>query len=151
MDLHRWEKLLREEFPNLDSEGFEIVEPPSRLYNCIAYAADDVANWWEPTRGRYWPLHATFSKSIESLREVFVGLGFEQCEDSDAEDGYRKMALYEAQGIGNHAAVQMSSGRWRSKMGQGPVIEHLNPESLYGGMYGEVTTFMRRAVNVTHS
>ena len=147
MDLRKWEHLLREAFPNLEKEGFEIVEVPSRRYNCIAYAAGDIANWWEPTRGRYWPLHATRSDSIESLRDVFVGLGFEQCEDSDAEDGYRKIVLYEAQGTGKHAAVQLSSGRWHSKMGQGPVVEHTSPESLSGGIYGNPTMYMRRVVN----
>ena len=147
MDLRKWEHLLREAFPNLEKEGFEIVEVPSRRYNCIAYAAGDIANWWDRQEVGYWSLHATRSDSIESLREIFVGLGFEQCEDSDAEDGYRKIALYEAQGIGKHAAVQMSSGRWRSKMGQGPVMEYLSLELLSGGMYGIPTTYMRRATN----
>ena len=144
MDLHRWGNLLSNAFPNLVNERYEIVEPPSRRYNCIAYVADDTANWWEPTRGRYWPLHATRSGSIESLREVFVGLGFEQCDDSAAEDGYQKIALYETQGTWKHASVQMPSGRWRSKMGLGPVVEHLSPESLSGGMYGNPTIYMRR-------
>ena len=78
--------------------------------------------------------------------EVFVGLGYEQCDDSDAEGGYQKIALYEAQGDWMHAAVQMPSGRWRSKMGMGPLIEHDNPESLAGENYGVPTVFMRRGL-----
>ena len=150
MDLHRWRNLLSESFPNLACEEFDIVEPPSRRYNCIAYAAGDIANWWEPIRGRYWPLHATRSGSIESLREVFVGLGFEQSVDSTLEDGYEKVALYEEQGMWQHAALQTPNGRWRSKMGQGPVIEHPSPESISGGIYGNPTTYMRRIVNETN-
>ena len=146
MDLPRWGNLVSEAFPNLASEGFEIIEPPTRRYNCIAYAAGDIANWWQPTRGRYWPPHATRSHSIESLMEVFVGLGYEQCDDSVAEGGYQKIALYEARGDWTHAAIQMPSGRWRSKMGLGPVIEHHSPESLSGENYGNPTIFMRRAL-----
>ena len=29
---------------------------------------------------------------------------------------------------------------------QGPVIEHRNPDSLSGGLYGQATIIMRRAV-----
>ncbi|MDE2787047.1 MAG: hypothetical protein OXL37_10335 [Chloroflexota bacterium] len=42
--------------------------------------------------------------------------------------------------------MQMLNGRWRSKMGKGPVIEHRSPESLTGGLYGNVHCFMRRPV-----
>ena len=81
--------------------------------------------------------------------ESLAGLGYEQCDDSDPEDGYQKVALYEVQGEFQHVAAQMTNGRWRSKMGKGPVIEHYNPESLSGGTYGNPTTYMRRALNVT--
>lgn len=72
---------------------------------------------------------------------------FVQCQDSSLESGYEKFALYEESGVWTHAAVQTRTGRWRSKMGQGPVIEHLSPESLSNGMYGNPTICMRRALN----
>ena len=147
MDLHRLESSLRKAFPNLASEEFEVVEPPSPHYNCIAYAAGDVGNWWDDTPRRYWPDYATRSDSIESLKEVFAGLGFEQCQDSSLENGYEKVALYDEQGEWKHAAIQTTNGRWRSKMGIGPVIEHHSPESLSGGMYGNPTVYMRRAID----
>lgn len=131
-------------FPYLRNEGFTIIDPPSERYNCIAYAAGDTSQWWAHIPGGYWPPRATWSDSVASLREVFSGLGYEQCDDSHIEDGYRKVALYETQGVWTHAAVQMPNGAWRSKMGEGPVIEHHSPESLAGGMYGEVNCFMRR-------
>ena len=148
MDTHSWANLFINEFPNLYGEGFEIVEQPSPRYNCIAYAAGDTAEWWWPDGINYWPPWATLNNRIENLEEVFVGLGYEQCNDSSSEDGYQKVALYEIQGRFQHAAMQMPNGRWRSKMGQGPVIEHLRPESLSGGMYGDATMYMRRALNV---
>ena len=59
------------------------------------------------------------SNSMEALKDVFVGLGFEQCIDSSLEDGHEKVALYEEHGTWKHAALQTTTGRWRIKMGQG--------------------------------
>ena len=83
---------------------------------------------------------------MESLKEVFAGLDYEQCDESGFEAGYEKVALYEMHGRFQHAALQTPNGRWRSKMGQGPLIEHLSPESLAGGSYGKPTVHMRRQV-----
>ena len=149
MDTSSWTRRLANAFPRLSGETFEIVAQPSNQYNCIAYAAGDTNEWWSPMENRYWPDHATRSDSIESLKEVFAVLGFEQCLDSRVEDGYQKVGLYEERGKWKHASVQMPNGRWRSKMGGGPVIEHRSPESLSGGMYGDATVYMRRAVNET--
>ena len=141
-----WLNLL---FPKLGNEGFTVVDPPSDLYNCIAYAAGDTSQWWDHTPRRYWPSYATRSKRIESLQEGFAGLGFEECGDASFQPGYQKVALYDDHGAWQHASIQMASEAWRSKMGEGPVIEHLNPESLSGGMYGNPTIYMRRALNAT--
>ena len=139
-----WADILAQAFPKLTREGFEVVGQPSARYNCIAYAAGDVSEWWEPSVGRYWPDHATRSDRIESLIEVFAGLGFQQYQDSSLESGYEKVALYEEEGVLKHAALQTPDGRWRSKMGRGPVIEHRSPESLSDGIYGSPTIYMRR-------
>ena len=136
-------------FPNLRNEGFTVVDPPSDLYNCIAYAAGDTSRWWDHTPRRYWPPHATRSARIESLQEVFAGLGFAECDDGRLEAGYQKVALYEDDVEYQHASIQMPNGAWRSKMGPGPVIEHRDPESLSGGPYGNATIHMRRAANPT--
>lgn len=144
MDTSKWTALLKTAFPNLTNESLEIVDQPSEQYNCIAFAAGDTGKWWWPDSINYWPAWATLDQKIESLREAFAGLGYEQCNNSEAESGYQKVALYEDQGMAQHVALQMPNGRWRSKMGQGPVIEHDSPESLSGGMYGAVHYFMRR-------
>ena len=141
-----WAQFFVEVFPRLSNETFEIVAQPSIQYNCIAYAAGDVSEWWENAEDQYWPDHATRSDRIESLIEVFAGLGFERCQDSSLESGYQKVALYEDDGLWEHAAVQTSNGRWRSKMGPGPVIEHRSPESLSDGIYGSPTIYMRRQI-----
>lgn len=147
MDLPRSARFLAREFRRLSYEGFEIVGEPSKRYNCIAYAAGDTTNPWSHHEDDYWPEYATRSADIQSLVAVFAGLGFVQCEDSSLEKGYEKVALFEKQEEWMHAALQTPNGRWRSKMGQGPVIEHRTPESLSGGMYGNPTIYMRRALN----
>ena len=149
MGLPNWADLFIDEFPNLYNEGCEVVDRPSVRYNCIAYAAGDTGQWWWPDEDNHWPPWATRDERMDSLVEAFVGLGYERCDDSDPEDGYQKVALYGFQDQFEHAALQMPSGRWRSKMGQGPVIEHRNPESLAGGMYGNPTVYMRRPASDT--
>ena len=143
----RWADLLVGAFPNLANEGFEIVDQPSERYNCIAYAAGDTSKWWWPDGINYWPPWATETNRIESLKEAFAGMGYELCDHSDTEDGYQRVALYEVDGEMKHATVQMPNGRWRSKMGQGPVIEHRDPESLSRGPYGRATVFMRKSAD----
>jgi len=121
------------------------VEPASRRYNCIAYAAGATTDWWWPND--YWPPWATANNKIESLKELFAGLNYDECGDNSLEAGYEKVALYESRGRFEHAARQMPTGRWRSKMGRGPLIEHRSPESLSGGVYGEPAIYMRRTAN----
>ena len=149
MDTRSWKRGLAKAFPRLSGESFEIVAQPSIQYNCIAYAAGDTDKWWDHTEDNYWPVSATRSDRIESLKEVFGRLGFEQCQDGRIENGFQKVSLYERQGAWTHAALQMPDGSWRSKMGRGPVIEHLSPESLSGGEYGEATVYMRRSAKET--
>ena len=144
MEGSRWEDGLVLAFPRLANEQFTIVGPPADWYNCIAFAAGDTNSWWSHQAGTYWPEGATRSNRIDSLVEVFAGLGFERCPDGDAESGFEKVALYEQQGEWRYAAVQTPRGTWHSKMGPGPVIEHCSPESLAGGPYGHPTIHMRR-------
>ena len=144
-----WAAVLSAAFPNLASAGFAIVGQPSERYNCIAYAAGDTGRWWWPDGVNYWPPGAPLTDSIASLKEVFAGLGYEICDDSSAEADCQKVALYEWDGKMQYAALQLPHGRWRSKMGQGPVIEHPNPDALSDGIYGRASIIMRRAVGAT--
>lgn len=144
MDSSSWARVLAQAFPRLAREGYEIVSEPTIRYNCIAYAAGDTDDWWDIGETRHWPDYATRTDRMESLIDVFIGLGYQRCQDSSLESGFEKVALYEAQGLWKHAALQTPTGRWRSKTGQGPLIEHLSPESLSDGEYGSPTIYMRR-------
>ena len=131
-------------FPKLKNEDYNIVGDYSDKYNCIAYAAGDTNRSWSITQGNYyWPDYATRTRSIESLKQVFVGIGYEQCNDNKIENGYKKIALYESEEGWTHAAIQMPNGYWRSKLGDGPIIEHKNPQSLSNKEYGKPTIYMK--------
>ena len=129
-------------FPNLAKEGYEVTSVPSDVYNCIAYAAGDETTWWSHVAGYRWP-NARRTPLIESLVEVFAGLGFEQCDNSDEEESFRKVALYAKGLLWTHAAQQLPGGLWSSKLGPDEDISHPNPEALSGAHYGEVYCIMR--------
>jgi len=66
--------------------------------------------------------------------------------DGQLEDGFEKVAIYEAEGLGfMHVAIQLSDGRWTSKLGQDEYIEHNSPEGLASEDYGRPTKFLKRA------
>lgn len=82
---------------------------------------------------------------------VFAQAGYERCADGVLEEGVEKIALYARADQVQHAALQLPSGRWTSKLGDDCDIEHelqaLTSSANTGGgvQYGEVAAFMRRA------
>lgn len=136
-----------ETFPLLAAVGYEITSEASDEYNCIAYAVGETDRWWSHATDAdyYWPEYASPTPGIQSLIEVFVGLGYELCEDAADEPGYSKVALYaNTEGNWTHAAVQLPDGQWSSKLGDLEDISHPTPESLESEFYGVVNCYMRR-------
>ena len=108
-----------EDLPHLVAEGYEVTSNSTDEYNCIAYAAGETDRWWSHVEGDdyYWPEYASRTPSIVSLIEVFTGLGYQPCEGTGDDRGFRKVALYvDQQGDRTHAAVQLPSGEWSSKL-----------------------------------
>lgn len=120
----------------------EITSDPESLYNCIAWATGDNTDWWSHKSGYKWPAKRT--PMVTSLIAVFRSVGFKKCENGSAEEGYEKVALYAKYGVWKHAARQIRSGKWASKLGEDEDIEHENPECLCGDDYGEIYCYMRR-------
>jgi hypothetical protein len=79
---------------------------------------------------------------------MFRGLGFELSDNDKLERGYEKIAIYaDAGGVPTHAARQLDSGKWTSKLGRLEDIEHDTLSSLQGPSppaYGEVRQVLRR-------
>ena len=65
------------------------------------------------------------------------------------EKGFQKIALYVKDGIPTHAARQLPTGKWTSKLGRDIDIEHDFPEVLNGADYGVASIFMKKEISGT--
>lgn len=136
------------DFPNLRREDHEITSCSTPDYNCIAWAAGDTENWWwpdDPLIGYgYWPINVPRAPTVMAFLQAFATLGYLQCDNEEVEAGYEKIALYTLDGVPTHAARQLPSGHWTSKLGDFQDIEHRNLNCLEGPCYGKATVYLKR-------
>lgn len=142
------EKLLAD-FPRLNPDRYRITSPATKRYNCVAWAAGENTFWWWPNPYSYWPRRVPRQEHVTAFVCAFETLGYTRCGDGTLEHEFEKIALFGKtcdSGVikPTHAARQLESGRWTSKLGRDEDIEHLCPEDLNGPGYGEVVQFMRR-------
>lgn len=141
--------LLEQLFPGLRTSAYSVTSPRDREYNCIAWAAGDVANWWWPTTGpadvpRFWPDGAPREETLAAFILAFGTLDFAPADNEALELGVEKVALFvDANGMPTHAARQLPTGRWTSKLGFSEDLEH-DLHALEGDIYGTVTIVLRR-------
>jgi hypothetical protein len=142
------EPSLEDVFPGLRGPGYEIKSPKDPHYNCIAFAAGDDRNWWWPDAAGddTWPTGVARAETVHAFRDAFATLGYVVCDDDQLEPGYEKVALFALMGVPKHAARQLPSGRWVSKVGASEDIEHALHD-LTGMVYGAVVMVMKRAVS----
>jgi hypothetical protein len=135
-------------FPNLTPDSFTITSPATRLYNCIAWAAGKSDDWWWPAADSdfgFWPDEVERKPTLGNFTKAYELLGFECCDDDQAESGIEKVAIYtDANGVPTHAARQLPSGRWTSKLGKLEDIEHATLDGVSGDIYGTATVIMKR-------
>ncbi len=138
---------IRAQFPRLRRTHFLLASPETPLYNCIALAANDTTRWWWPTPPfAYWPPNVARKADVPAFIDMFATLGYEPCADGAVERGFEKVALFaDAQKQPTHAARQLPSGRWLSKLGPWEDISH-NIYGLEGGQYGSVAQYLRRRI-----
>jgi hypothetical protein len=131
------------DFPGLTADNHRVTSPATSDYNCIAWSAHDTGRWWQP--GVHWPVEVPPDDyGLGVLERAFLELRYEPCDDGSLEPGFEKVALYGSVFMYTHAARQLSSGKWTSKLGQGEDIEHDTPEDVAGWLYGEVAGYMKR-------
>ncbi|HUW66401.1 MAG TPA: hypothetical protein VMW83_17210, partial [Spirochaetia bacterium] len=112
-------------FPRLKTTPFSITSQEDNQYNCIAGAANDYSRWWWPNQYAYWPEGVSEEETVDAFVEAFNTLGYEVCNSDTIEPGFEKIALYVSKdGRPAHAARQLSSGLWTSKLGPSWDIEH---------------------------
>ena len=130
--------------PGLFQSEFEITSPQASDYNCIAWAANDVNNWWDPHLA-YWPEGIERELKLNTFIKVFEMLGYQVCDNSKLEKDCVKIAIFvDDNEIPSHAARQLDNGHWTSKLGQIEDIEHHKVEGVEGKYYGKVAVFMKR-------
>lgn len=134
-------------FPNLSPTNHSETSPATPQYNCVAWASEDTARWWQP--GSYW-LPADWPGNdfgLAALERAFRELGYEDAGGDDSlQPGIQKVALYGSGFVYTHAARQLPTGKWTSKLGKSVDIEHDYPSVVAGGLYGDVVQIMRRHV-----
>lgn len=137
--------------PNLPNSHYQETSPYDNTYNCLAFAAGETQRWWHPCDfgGCYWPTGVQ-PDTLESWIAVYEHLGYVCCDSRELEPEHEKVALFVKDGEPTHAARQLDSGYWTSKMGKAEDVEHAL-EGLEGGTYGHVAVLLKRARNVQHS
>jgi hypothetical protein len=134
----------------LRGQPYQITSPKDHRYNCIAFAAGDNRNWWWPdaTGEDTWPVGVARAETVDAFRYAFATFGYVVCDDDQVEPGYEKVAMFALAGVPKHAARQLPSGRWVSKLGPSEDIEH-GLQDLTGMVYGSVVLVMRRSTTAT--
>jgi hypothetical protein len=142
---------IEERFPGLQTSPFRVTSPATRDYNCIAWAAGDTTRWWWPdpdpdNDAVYWPSNIPIEETTGAFAAALATLGYAPCSGDEFEPGFEKVALFATGTVPAHAARQLPSGRWTSKLGRSEDIEHeLNAVS--GAAYGTVVQVFKRATN----
>jgi len=139
---------LAQKFPNLAATAWEITSDSDAGYNCIAWAAGQQNKWWWPVVPSgcppyFWPPGVPRVRTLQAFVEAYATLGYGPCSDGNLEPGFEKVALYADAGGPTHAARQLSTGQWTSKLGPYVDIEHALV-GLNGGEYGDIACFLRR-------
>jgi hypothetical protein len=138
-------------FPALRGTAYTVTSPPNDAYNCIAWAAGETADWWWPAdpETTRWPDGVSREETLEAFQGAFAALGYGVCDSEEPEAGFEKVALFAKDGtLPTHAARQLPSGRWTSKLGLLEDIEH-GLHDLEGTEYGKVVLIMKRAIEAT--
>jgi hypothetical protein len=95
--------------------------------------------------GVYWPPGIPALPNLSGTIEAYAQVGFEVCESIDLEDGKEKIVIFtDSAGEPRHAARQLPSGAWTSKLGVHVDIEHADVAAVGGLLYGEPAVFMSR-------
>jgi hypothetical protein len=138
------------QFPNLTPTNHSETSEIDYGYNCIAWAAGDNKRWWWPqpeTGYMHWPAGARREATRESFIEAFETLGYSALAspDTSLEPGAEKVAIFEnAAGKPTHAARQLASGAWTSKLGTNIDIEHQTADGVEGPTYGKLAVVLVR-------
>jgi hypothetical protein len=143
----------QEHFPGISAQNTRKTSLATPEYNCIAwaYGISDIPMWPDLESVKlgifYWPSEVPCINTIEAFIALFCSIGYLPCDNDLLEPEFEKIAIYASNdGEPQHAARQLQSGKWTSKLGQNIDIEHDTPYCLAGPAYGNVVVFMKRKI-----
>jgi len=140
------EAVIEQVFPKLKAGGYKITSPPDIGYNCIAWAIGDNSRFWWPDQQKqlYWPNNIPRRETLVIFVQLFRNFGYKPCKISKLKKGFEKIAIFvKANNKPAHAARQLPSGKWTSKLGSEEDIAH-KLKDLTGYHYGTVAIIMER-------
>ncbi|MEM9680530.1 MAG: hypothetical protein AAF901_09425 [Bacteroidota bacterium] len=138
-------------FPQSLKEPFVVTSLEDTRYNCIAWAFGDNSKWYWPDEYMmaFWPASIPRSETVDAFIELFRSIGYEICENGDHESLTEKVAIYvDEKGKPTHAARQLATGEWTSKLGKSNDVSH-SIYSMENGCYGNIGVFMSRDTQTT--
>lgn len=96
----------------------------------------------------YWPAGIPRTVTVGAFVQAYETLGYKLCHDGALKAGLEKIAIFGTSTAGaqvpTHAALQLKSGEWTSKMGPLEDIRHKTVDAVNGPVYGKVICFMSR-------
>jgi hypothetical protein len=130
-------QVIDDHFPTLARDGYKITSPRDDNYNCVAWIARDLCQWWEPgLDGGFWPRDVSEEEldagDLAEYLTLFRSWGFIKCPDGELEDGIEKIAIHARDEQFAHVAYQRSDGEWSSKLGKLNDVRHECVASLSG-------------------
>lgn len=87
---------------------------------------------------------------MDAFIQAYATLGYKLCYDNSLEAGLQKIAIFGKTNPGDgsivptHAALQLESGKWTSKMGPLEDISHKTVDAVNGPVYGKPLYYMSR-------
>ena len=139
------------ELPRLTTLNCKITSQASRRYNCIAWVAGDTARWWwpDPFGIGYWPDGVPRAATVEAIIKAYQSLGYQLCYDASLQPNIQKIAIFgkekqDGSVLPTHAALQLESGEWTSKLGPFEDVKHNNADDVNGPTYGKIICYMSR-------
>lgn len=137
--------MFRENFPNATLETLVEKSDATFDYNCIAWTLGDSTIWWSTLPGYFWPPRTPRPMTVvQNVVEMYKRNGFSECQSLELEPGIEKIAIYSSSGRFKHAARQLESGKWTSKLAEHEDVEHDTAETLLGGEFESIARIMKR-------
>ena len=138
------------ELPGLTVDTCEVKSKKTGMYNCVAWAAgENFRNWWpDPMGVGFWPHGVSRKVTMPAFIQAYGTKGYSLCYNNSLEEGLEKIALFgkEINGIPTptHAALQLASGVWTSKLGPFEDVEHPSVDAVNGPVYGSIICYLSR-------